>query len=111
MGIDGIGKGPGVTPGSLKPASASVEGTRSDFSLGSVRESKPPDAVEPLTQLQRGEISFDEYLDTRVSAAVEHLQGSLSTEQLGFVREQLREQIQTDPVLTELLRRATGEAP
>ena len=40
-----------------------------------------------------------------------HLEGRLSPEQLEFVKEELRAQLQSDPVLIELVRRATGQSP
>jgi hypothetical protein len=42
---------------------------------------------------------------------VGHLEGRLSPEQLEFVKEELRAQLQSDPVLIELVRRATGQSP
>jgi hypothetical protein len=64
-----------------------------------------------LGQLQRGDITLDQYLDSRVADAVQHLQGKLPAEQLEFVKQSLRDQLSTDPVLTELVRRATGSVP
>ena len=54
---------------------------------------------------------LDAYLDIRVADAVGHLEGKLSPEQLEFVKEELREQLRSDPVLIELVRRATGQSP
>lgn len=113
MGIDGIGKppGPGLPPGAVggssgarKPGAARGE----SFSVeraGTAERAQPSDA---LTQLRRGELSLEQYLDTRVASAVEHLQGKLPAEQLAFVEQSLREQLSNDPVLVELVRRATG---
>jgi hypothetical protein len=86
------------------PASgaAGVAGTRgSDALAGS----------EALGQLQRGELSLPQYLDVTVQHAVQHLEGKLSSEQLGFVRSELRRQLETDPTLQELVRRTTGQLP
>jgi hypothetical protein len=55
-------------------------------------------------------MSVDQYLDTRVEQAVDHLRDKLSAEQLEFVKSSLREQLAADPVLAELVRRATGGA-
>jgi hypothetical protein len=64
-----------------------------------------------LASLQRGELSLDQYLDGRVSDATSHLVGKLSPDQLEFVKQSLRDQIATDPVLVELVQRTTGSVP
>jgi hypothetical protein len=46
-----------------------------------------------------------------VADATAHLEGKLAAEQLEFVKRSLRQQLSTDPVLVELIRRATGSAP
>jgi hypothetical protein len=116
MGIDGIGKPPGggLPPGAIggssgaaKPGAVRGESFRVERAEATER-AQPSDA---LGQLQRGDISLDQYLDTRVAGAVEHLQGKLPAEQLDFVKQSLREQLSTDPVLMELVRRATGVTP
>ncbi len=98
----GIG-GPGGPAGPKGPASE-------DFELGV--EGAPQvggaSASAPLQQLQAGDISLDQYLDTRVDSAVEHLEGKLPADQLDFVRQTLRQELETDPVLVELVRRSTG---
>jgi hypothetical protein len=109
MGIDGIGQG-GGTP-KVGPGPASISGPESDkFELlpESVERSG---GAELLDQVQRGEIRLDAYLDVRVANAVGHLEGKLSPEQLEFVKDELREQLRSDPVLIELVRRATGQSP
>ena len=107
MGIDGIGKGGRINPGMPK-AAESIVGKQPASPVSEVSPSAPPDAPGPLERLERGEISFDEYVEQRVIEAVSHLETSLSVDQLAFVREQLSEQMQTDPVLTDLVRRAAG---
>ena len=116
MGIDGIGGGgfpPGGVGGPNGPGGPKGAG-KSDFS---VPGTEGPEQVEganasttALERLQSGELNVDEYLDLRVSDATAHLQGSLGPEQLEFVRQSLREQLQTDPVLVELVKRATGQS-
>jgi hypothetical protein len=114
MGIDGIGKpGSGVpTPGSVSPASST---SGKDF--GKVLEGTSTQAAEAataspdLTKLANGELSLDQYLDARVDAAVAHVQGQLDASQLAYVKSSLREQLSTDPVLVELVKRATGADP
>jgi len=112
MGIDGIGKPGGIKPGAIEGiegGATEVDSATGDFSLNQVGETQQAEASSALGQLERGEISLDEYLNGRVEGAVAHLNGKLSTEQLDFVKEQLREQLSSDPVLSELVRRATGQ--
>lgn len=111
MGVDGIGSGgrpiPGAGPAELERA-PEVEGAAGpEGSSGPSRAS----GSALLEQLGRGEIDLDRYLDAQVSAAVSHVQGALSASQLDFIRETLREQMASDPVLVELVRRATGGTP
>jgi hypothetical protein len=113
MGIDGIGK-PGSTlpPGAVGgaeqlPAAAGAK----DFSVESATAVEQAQGSDQLDQLGRGELSLEQYLDARVADATAHLEGKLAAEQLEFVKRSLRQQLATDPVLVELIRRATGSAP
>lgn len=108
MSVDGIGRGgPPVGVGSIGdalPASGAAE-------IGGARAGGGVAGSEALAQLQRGELSLSQYLDVTVQQAVQHLEGKLSTEQLGFVRVELRRQLESDPTLQELVRRTTGQLP
>jgi hypothetical protein len=115
MSIDGIGK-----PGLGQPANGIGELGKATGVGGASGESfkvatgEPAGSVglsEALQRLEHNQITLDEYLDMRVHGAVEHLEGKLSVEQLEFVKETLREQLRSDPVLIELVRRATGTLP
>jgi hypothetical protein len=111
MGIDGIGKGgdvPKVDSSSGSTSVTGVEGERFELSTEGV---EPSPGAGLLERVQRGEVGLDAYLDVRVNDAVGHLEGRLSPEQLDFVKEELRAQLQSDPVLIELVRRATGHSP
>ena len=113
MGIDSISKpGSGLPPGAAgEVGGASAVGKTEGFRT---EESRPVEAAggsEALEKLERGELSREEYLDVRVAEATAHLEGKLSADQLDFVKESLRTQLGTDPVLVELVRRATGSAP
>ena len=116
MGIDGIGKPPGTSIGSVGgvqggEAPRAAEPFAVDRSA-SATPSTPSDRVSAaLSSLQRGELSLDQYLDGRVNEATQHLAGKISPDQLDFVKQSLREQLATDPVLVELVRRTTGAAP
>ena len=114
MGIDGIGKPP--APGApLGPTGAARPGeaspVREAFKVERGQSAERVSGADPLARLERGEIDVDQYLDAKVSDAVRHLDGRLSVEQLDFVKSSLREQLRTDPVLLELVRRSTGSLP
>ncbi|HKY38347.1 MAG TPA: hypothetical protein VJN18_20530 [Polyangiaceae bacterium] len=110
MSIDGIGKR-GVTPGASVPGAS---GSAGSFELGAPEGTSaalpagaPSDA---FLALERGELSVEQYLDARVEGAVAPLLTRLSPEQLELVRAELRAALSTDPVLVELVRKATGGA-
>lgn len=108
MGIDGINR-PGGTPPNVETGGAA--GADGDFKANLETSTSAPAASatssSALQRLDAGEISVDEYLDLQVNEAVAHLEGKLPPSQLQFVRESLREQLTEDPVLVELVRRAT----
>ncbi len=114
MGVDGIG-GNGGRPihgigardltGPEKVSSEPVVGPAAPRSLAGTVGSPA------LQKLERGEINIEEYLDTRVAEAVRHLEGRVSPTQVDFVKKTLREELSSDPVLVELVRRTTGSAP
>jgi hypothetical protein len=112
MGIDGIGKPPGASIGSVGgvPGGEAPRGAE-PFALEHNAAAAPIERVSAaLSSLQRGELSLDQYLDGRVSDATNHLAGKISPEQLDFVKQSLREQLATDPVLVELVQRTTGSS-
>jgi hypothetical protein len=77
-----------------------------------VQKSEAAPAVRaPLDQLRAGEISLSQYLDIKVSEATAHLDQRLSVEQLDFIRNSLREQLTSDPLLAELVKASTGSLP
>ncbi len=115
MGIDGIGKPPGSTLGGVSGISGSEPPRPAEpFAVGQSAPAIASTSATPLSaalsSLQRGELSLDQYLDGRVSEATQHLAGKISPEQLDFVRQSLREQLATDPVLVELVQRTTGSS-
>jgi hypothetical protein len=103
MGIDGIGKPPPIGPAGGVSA---PEATGGEFRLSGVEGAAPS---SELSRLERGEIGLDAYLDARVNEATLHLSERLAPEQLEFVRRTLRSELAADPVLVELVRRATGK--
>lgn len=69
-----------------------------------------PESSGLLERLERGELSVEQYLDERVAEAVAPLESRLSPEQLEFVRSSLRAELESDPVLIEMVQRATRGA-
>ncbi len=108
MGIDGINKPGAGAPAGLGDIPAASGRAGESFRVGETSSSQPVTGSEDLARLSRGEISVDQYLDARVVQAVSHLAQKLSPAQLDYVRDTLREQLTTDPVLTELVRRTTA---
>lgn len=110
MGIDGVGKPPGGgIPPVAGPAGAGKAGET--FSIGGAEKPAGVGGSENLARLQRGEIGLDQYLDASVADATRGLETKLSAEQLEFVKSSLREQLSGDPVLIDLVRKATGSTP
>jgi len=64
-----------------------------------------------LAQLDLAEASVNQYLQERVDAAVVHLRGLLPPEELELLKEQLMEQMYTDPTISELVQHATSRSP
>lgn len=105
MSIDGIGKRGGVVPG---PATSGAGQAQASFEVGAAPEAAALSGSDAFQALERGEINVEQYLDARVESAVAPLVSRLSSEQLDFVRAELRGALETDPVLVELVRRTTG---
>jgi hypothetical protein len=66
---------------------------------------------DELSQVQRGSLSLDAYLDAQVERAVAHLQGQVSSERMALIKGVLRDQLATSPALAELLRQAGVPLP
>jgi hypothetical protein len=109
MPIDGIGKPPSIPPSGGTPAASGSTGSAEGFRVGA--SSAPSATSGDLARLERGEIGLDAYLDARVGEATRHLEDRLGRVELDFVRKTLRAELESDPVLVELVRRATGQAP
>jgi hypothetical protein len=113
MSIDGIGKPPGAGTAGIGGASGKEPAQSAEpFKVNPGTQTAPGGQVSAaLSSLQRGELSLDQYLDGRVSDATSHLVGKLTPDQLEFVKQSLRDQLATDPVLIELVQRTTGKTP
>jgi hypothetical protein len=109
MPVDGIGKPPGIPPAGGAPATSGTGAAGESFRTSA--SAAPSVAGGDLARLERGEIGLDAYLDARVGEATKHLEGRLGRAELDFVRKTLRAELESDPVLVELVRRATGQTP
>jgi hypothetical protein len=108
MSIDGIGKRGGVPPGAGAPGAGAAQGAFDIGSKAGVAGSSAASGSDAFSALERGEISVEQYLDARVESAVAPLLSRLSPDQLEFVRSELRQALETDPVLVELVKKTTG---
>jgi hypothetical protein len=110
MSIDGVGRPPRPSGDAGVSGSKPVAGTET-FSTGRAAAAPGVTATGPLADLQSGAITLDQYLNTRVEEAVAPFVEKLSPERLEFMRTSLKAELATDPVLVELVRRATGATP
>jgi hypothetical protein len=110
MPIDGIGKPPRVPPPDGTPVSGGPSAPSGEsFRVGATTAANVSSG--DLARLERGELTLDAYLDARVGDATKHLEGRLARAELEFVKKTLRTELESDPVLVELVRRATGRTP
>ena len=109
MSIDGIGRPP-KPPTDVGATSQLPQAGAPGESFHVERSEAAPavDAKGPLAQLQHGEIGVEQYLDARVEEAVRPLVESLNPDALAFLKSSFRAELATDPVLVELVRRATA---
>jgi len=121
MGIDRIGKGgaPPATPETQGAGSVEKKGpAEKTFSVERTGATKQPAQVgaaesaqaSALGRLRAGEIDVNTYVDLRVDEATEGLAG-LPPAELEEIKKVLRDQMATDPALTDLVRMATGKTP
>ena len=113
MAIDRVGKG-GPAGGASLPrevgptekAERPFEATRS----APVQKAAAAAPAGPLEKLRAGEIDVHEYLDIKVDEATSHLHG-LPPAEMDAIKKMLRDQLATDPGLSDLVKQATGAAP
>lgn len=111
MSIDSIGKSGGL--GGIPPAAITPGSEVRSSEAFHVQRTAAPSAVVPTSPLERlkaGQIDRNQYLDLRIDQATSHLEGKLDTERLQFIKEALRSQLETDPMLVELVAKATSGA-
>ena len=64
---------------------------------------------ELLRKLRVGEFDLEGYYDAMVELSLDHLRGRLSVRQLQIVRERIREEMVTNPVLVKMVRDVLAE--
>jgi|SRR5690606_25896023 len=107
MGIDGIGGSGRPPPG----GSSGVERPSGQFEVEAGQNASATEADLEIERVERGEWTLDQYLDARVDRAVDHLRAALPAEEMELLKQQLRTQMESDPLLQHLVRQATGVAP
>jgi hypothetical protein len=134
MAIDRIGKGAGLPPtpegagaggaGGVGKTDATFKVDRPDASgatsatrgAGAANEANAAeraggvDATSPLARLRAGEVDVHGYIDLKVDQATSTLKG-LSAAELDEIKSVLRDQMKSDPGLSDLVRTATGKMP
>jgi hypothetical protein len=78
---------------------------------GGLAVEAPREADSLIERLKRGELSIDDYLELQVDAAIAPLRDKLPADRIEWMRAMLKEQLREDPVLSELVRQATGREP
>lgn len=118
MAIDRIGKGGNVPPTPDTQGTGKADATQraERFTLEKPQDAQKAGSVDatkgasPLARLRAGEIDVNGYVDLKVEAATQKLQG-LNKAELDTIKKALREQIASDPSLVDLVRTATGKVP
>ncbi len=113
MAIDRVGKGGPAGGASLPREVGPTEKAERPFEATRSAPVQKPDATAPagpLEKLRAGEIDVHKYLDIKVDEATAHLQG-LPTAEMDAIKKMLRDQLATDPGLSDLVKQATGAAP
>lgn len=114
--VDRIGKGgPPLAPPPVEspPGKGGAAEVERPFHEA-ISPAKPLDApepvgVSPLERLRAGELDVGRYVEEKILEATSHLEG-LSLAELETIRAMLRDQLATDPALTELVARLAALA-
>jgi hypothetical protein len=112
MGVDRIGKGGPPAPTQSKETTPAKEAGR-PFEVKKPDQSASVERTAPTTPLERlraGAIDVNGYVDAKVDEATAHLHG-LPRVELDAIKKALRDQMTSDPMLVDLVRRATGVEP
>jgi len=111
MAIDGIGKSPiSGAPGSADLTGISKTNSETEFAIKTAERPASAQSIDGtlVDRLHAGQLTRDEYLDLRADEAVRHLVGQIPADKVNLIRATLREQLDTDPLLMAMARRATS---
>lgn len=78
---------------------------------GDYGEHSPRTVSDALVRFRKGELTVDEYLETRIEVALDLVRGQVSAERLEMIREVVREAMANDPTTLEYVRRLTSAPP
>lgn len=109
--VDRIGKGgPPLAPPPAESPSGKGGATEVERpfheAISPAKSLEPPErvGVSPLERLRAGDIDVGRYVEEKILEATAHLEG-LSPVELETIRAVLRDQLASDPALTELVER------
>jgi len=110
----------GIRPSRLVRPGAERSGSVSSMANGRLRSisTAPSAAVAPLSdeeelvrKLRDGEIDKEQYYEASVERSISRLRGIVPPDQLEVVRETLREEVESNPVLIKMLQDALAQLP
>ena len=81
---------------------------RSIGSASAVADAPLSEQDELTRKLRVGEIDLDGYYAATVELGLAHLRNRVTPEQLEIVRERMREEVETNPILVKMVRDAIG---
>lgn len=81
---------------------------RSIGSSTAVADAPLSEQEELARKLRAGEINLEAYYDATVELGLAHLRNRMTPEQLEVVRERMREEVESNPILVKMVRDAIG---
>jgi hypothetical protein len=85
-----------------KARSLMTNGSQADVDNGGAAPKQPS---EDLQKYWRGEITQDEYLQTRLALAMAHVRGRVSNDNFEMIREVITDMLEEDPILVAMKER------
>ncbi len=105
MSINRISQPSSSLPIDQAAGATAATSAQAPFQVGRTQPAVESASGSAFDQLQRGAIDRNQYIEARLQQAVDGLPKSLEPEKVSFIRETLRAQLDTDPMLADLLRR------
>jgi len=111
MAIDGIGKSGKIAEVATQATNAvAPNSVQATFDAGRKTAVEGTNPTSPLEQLRSGKIDLNRYLDLKVEQATSGLENKLDPERLDFIRNTLRNQLASDPILSDLVNAVSSSA-